>query len=168
MLRLGENKRDLDRDALTRGERLEVPDLPGVAVWVLAMSPKAPRVKKALTRFMRLTGRLSSGKISDEEAGLMMMEAMYDPTFLVDAIIRDIEGIYDEKGPVEYSREVGLKILDAPENEDVLGWLGQELSARFAKRAKELEETGNDSAPASNGSKAGGAKSRKTKSSAPT
>lgn len=118
-LRLGTTHRRLDLDAIHQGKPLECPFRPGLTVTILPAATYNPRYKKALQAWgMRLSERANgSGEVE-------ISDHLEDPVFVADALVADMAGIYDGEGnPVEYTAEIGRRVLGADANADVLSWV---------------------------------------------
>ncbi len=169
-LRLGTKPKRLDLEVIEHGVRKEAPMAPGVFFRILPWGTHNPRYKRALQ--LRAARDAANGKVKEgadiEETGrAYILARQEDPEFIVDAVLPDaddaIDGLLSEKGnPIKYTRARGIQILSDPEWAHLRDWVVGESYRVAGTYKEEVEESGNDSRPASGGKKGGAAKSRKT------
>lgn len=139
ILRLGKTNKRLDAAAIQQGVRKECPFRPEFYVLILPGANYNPRYRKALQNAaIRANG--------DESAAREDFLSRYeDPAFVVDALVAGMDGIFDSEGePVPYTPELGLEVLSAPDNADVLQWVVNEAHSYGQFYAKAVEaEAGN-------------------------
>lgn len=154
-LRLGTRDRRLDEAATQQGRECVPPDylgLDGVTVWVLPAATYNPRARRAIQNVARSMANGNGRRITAEDLegdaedlSDEVNEILYDPRFVVDALVADIDGLYNGKGnAVKYTRDRGLAILSDPGYADVLDWIVTEAK-RLGKYYSETveEDAGN-------------------------
>lgn len=160
-VKLGKHARKLDLALIENGERVECPDAKGVFFTLYPWATHNPRFRQAL----QARALKESKKKRDVDVERYVSDRQQDGTFIAEALIGDIEGLLDENDePIEYTPEVAAELLSDPELAHVRDWVvgyAHMLAGRFKQ---EVEDSGNDSRPASSGKKGGAAKSRKTRS----
>lgn len=131
VLRLGSTARRLDPAAIAQGVRKECPFRPGLFVLVLPAASYNPRFRKAI----------QAQRAAAADGTPPSFESRYDdPQFVAEALVADVEGIYREDGtPVEYTPELGLRILEDPGNADVREWIVTEAHSYGDYYAKQVE-----------------------------
>jgi hypothetical protein len=176
VLRLGEKPKLLDLDVLENGLRRECPWAPGVFFTVLPWGTQNKRYRKAMQlRAMRERAERNGKARSNEQPGAEDLETQAaewidakqkDPEFIADAVLKDIEGLLNEKGnPIKYSRERAVQILSDPACVHIRDWVvGTAHQAANTYKAN-VEESAKNSGRGSSGKKAGAAGSKKTKGS---
>lgn len=162
-LRLGTTNRRLDPDAVKSGVRKACPYRPGLHVTLLPAAHFNARWQQALAE----AARRERARGEDAEGGVM--ERLSDPQLLVDAIVADMDGIYDEDGEeVEYTPELGLQILSDEGNRDVADWIASQAFQWGHFYTEEVRADEKNSGTGSSGKKAGAGRSTKTRRSKPT
>lgn len=117
-LRLGTSNRRLDEAAISQGVDKECPFRPGLVVTILPGASYNPRFRKAIQN----AALKSNGDA--ESAKEKFLSRYDDPEFVVEALVSDMKGLYNENGnEVKYTTERGLAIFSDPANADVKEWV---------------------------------------------
>jgi hypothetical protein len=97
------------------------------------------------------------------ETETLVTDREYDPEFIADAVIVDIEGLRNGSGnAVQYSRERGIAVLSDPTMVHFREWVVTQAQILAAGLEIETADAGNDSRSTSNGRRAGAGRSKKT------
>jgi hypothetical protein len=168
-MRLGTTTRRLDPVASKQGVRKECPYRPGLFVTLLPAAPFNPRWQRALADTIKRERAERNGDAKaagEDEAAAFALDRLEDPQLLVEAVVADMDGIFDDEDKaVTYTPEVGIEILSDEGNKDVTGWIAVEAFRWGQFYVEEVERDEKNSAAGSSGKKAGAGRSKKTRSS---
>jgi hypothetical protein len=147
-LQLGTSPRPLDVELVDNGITLEAPMTPGVEYTITPWSNNNRRFRRAMERrFARralsANGTTAPENLDDEELLEEYEGLRDDPEFVVDAVLRDIDGLLNENGnPVKYTRERGLQVLSDDNWRHLRNWICDQalMLTRRINRATEDDE----------------------------
>ncbi len=137
-LRLGSTSRKLDAAAISQGILKEHAQHPGFKVMILPAASFNPRFREAVQN--EAMAGVAEGKDA-KEAESSFIRRYDNPEFVVDALVADMQGIYDGDGdPVPYTREIGVQVLSDLGFADVKEWIvntAHEYGQFYAKAVEE-------------------------------
>lgn len=134
--RLGTTDRHLDADAVDDGVRLECPLRPGLFVTITPAASYNRAYRAALSDWRERWDGSKDAKPSDD------LGKWYESAEVVArGIVRDMDPIFEDGEPVEYTPELGVEILSDRSQADVLTWIADMsvTSAHFFNRAMEAD-----------------------------